>query len=242
MKIAIVPCLSDNYAYFVTCDRTGETVIVDACETAPVLAAARTFTKKPSAIWSTHHHHDHVGGNEEVAHALGITDICGYSSDRGRIPGQTRFLGEESFPFGGMRVRTLHIPGHTLGAIAYVVEDEGGRAVFTGDTLFAAGCGRLFEGTPEMMFESLAKLSALPPDTRVYCGHEYTMSNLRFAKTVEPNNEAIASAELRAKAARAKNEPTIPTTMADELATNPFVRAKSAQELGERRRAKDSFR
>ncbi len=242
MKVQIVPCLSDNYSYFVTCDRTAETVIVDACETAPVLAAAKTFAKKPTAIWSTHHHHDHVGGNEEVARALGIAEISGYATDRGRIPGQTRFLHEESFTFGAMRVHTLHIPGHTLGAIAYVVEDDTGRAVFTGDTLFAAGCGRLFEGTPEMMYASLAKLSVLSPDTRVYCGHEYTVSNLRFAKTVEPNNAAIEAAEGRAKDARGRNAPTVPTTIADELATNPFVRAKSADELGERRRAKDAFR
>jgi hydroxyacylglutathione hydrolase len=238
MKIAIVACLSDNYSYFLTCDRTGDTAIVDACETVPVLAAARTYTKPPSAIWSTHHHHDHVGGNEEVARALGITDICGYATDRGRIPGQTRFLEEEAFAFGAVRVRTLHIPGHTLGAIAYVVEDDSGRAVFTGDTLFAAGCGRLFEGTPEMMYTSIAKLSALPPDTLVYCGHEYTVNNLRFAKSMEPNNTAIDAAMARA----AKIKPTIPTTIADELATNPFVRAKSATELGERRKAKDIFR
>jgi hydroxyacylglutathione hydrolase len=237
MKVRIVPCLSDNYSYFVTCDRTGDTVIVDACSS-EVLPVAKTYSKKPRAIWSTHHHHDHVGGNEEVAAALGITEICAYESDRGRVPGQTRFLGEEAFEFGAIRVRTLHIPGHTLGAIAYVCEDDTGRAVFTGDTLFAAGCGRLFEGTPEMMFTSLAKLSALAPDTLVYCGHEYTVNNLRFAKVVEPSNTAIDAAMERAKS----KVPTIPTTIADELATNPFVRAKTAAELGERRKAKDSFR
>lgn len=237
MKIRIVPCLSDNYSYFLTCDRTGDTVIVDACS-AEVLPVAKTYAKPPKAIWSTHHHHDHVGGNEEVAAALGITDICAYETDRGRVPGQSRFLREESFEFGSMRVRTLHIPGHTLGAIAYVCSDDSGDAVFTGDTLFAAGCGRLFEGTPEMMFTSIAKLSALDPKTLVYCGHEYTVSNLRFAKHVEPNNTAIDAAIERAKA----KTPTIPTSIADELATNPFVRATTWQELGERRKAKDSFR
>ena len=190
------------------------------------------------AIWSTHHHHDHVGGNEEVAAALGISEICGHVSDRGRIPGQTRFLEEESFDFGSLRVRTFHIPGHTLGAIAYAIEDATGRAVFTGDTMFAAGCGRLFEGTPEMMFASLQKLARLAPDTLVYCGHEYTVNNLRFAKTIEPSNAALDKAMARAKS----RTPTVPTTIADELATNPFVRARDAAELGERRKAKDAFR
>lgn len=235
MKIQIVPCLSDNYSYFMTCDKTGDTVIVDACS-AEILPVAKE--KKPRAIWSTHHHHDHVGGNEEVAAAVGITEIVAHESDKGRVPGQTRFLGEESFEFGAIEVKTLHIPGHTLGAIAYVCTDDSGSCVFTGDTLFAAGCGRLFEGTPEMMFTSIAKLSALDPKTLVYCGHEYTVNNLRFAKHVEPNNKDIDVAMERAKA----KTPTIPTTIADELATNPFVRAKTWQELGERRKAKDSFR
>lgn len=234
MKIEIVPCLSDNYSYVVTCDRTGKTAIVDASEATPILAKV----KKADAIWATHHHHDHVGGNEEVAKALGVSEIWGHASDKGRIPGQTRFLEEESLELGAIRVRTFHIPGHTTGAIAYAIEDDSGRAVFTGDTLFAGGCGRLFEGTPEMMFASLQKLARLSPDTQVYCGHEYTVNNLRFAKTVEPGNPAIDEAMARAKS----RMPTIPTAIADELATNPFVRARNATELGERRKAKDNFR
>lgn len=242
MIVRVVPCLSDNYAYLVRCERTGAAAVVDASEAGPVLEAARALDPAPVAIWCTHHHADHVGGNEEVARALGVRDVCGHASDRGRVPGQTRFLDEESFSLGEIRVRTLHVPGHTLGAVAYVVEDDGGRAVFTGDTLFAAGCGRLFEGTPAQMFASLAKLAALPPDTRVYCGHEYTLANLRFARTVEPENASLDAAEGRARAARDRGAPTVPTTIADERATNPFVRARSAEALAARRRAKDAFR
>lgn len=242
MRVRIVPCLSDNYGYLVTCDVTGETAIVDASEAGPVLDAARSLAKKPSAIWSTHHHFDHVGGNEEVASALGIQEIWGHASDKGRIPGQTKFLDEEELTFGQMKVRTFHIPGHTTGAIAYFVDDGKERVVFTGDTLFAYGCGRLFEGTPAMMHVSLSKLAKLPADTKVYCGHEYTLKNIEFALTIEPQNDALVKAMERAKSLREEGKPTVPTTIADELAGNPFVRAKDATELGARRASKDSFR
>jgi len=231
MSITPVPCLSDNYAYLVTCDRTKKTAIVDPSEAAPVLAAC----EKADAIWNTHHHWDHVGGNEELARALGIREICGHASDRGRIAGQTRFLEEgDRLELGDLRVRILHIPGHTTGAIAYVV-DGPEPAVFTGDTLFVAGCGRLFEGTPEMMFASLAKLAALPDDTRVYCGHEYTKKNLAFAAHVEPANEDVA------RAARETKVPSVPSTIAAEKRINPFVRAKTVAELARLRAEKDRF-
>jgi hydroxyacylglutathione hydrolase len=166
------------------------------------------------------------------------------------VPAQTRALEEgDRFKLGSLDVAILHVPGHTLGAIAYVVSDlgdgagaPGSRAVFTGDTMFVAGCGRLFEGSPAQMFDSLRKITALPGDTRVYCGHEYTASNVRFAKTVEPDSAALAALEARAVAARERGEPTIPSTIDEERATNPFVRAKDAAELAARRAAKDAFR
>jgi len=231
--ITPIPCLTDNYAYLVTCEKTGKRAIVDPSEAAPVLAAST----KLDAIWNTHHHWDHVGGNEELVTKLGVREVCGHASDRGRIAAQTRFLEEgDAFELGALRVRILHIPGHTTGAIAYVVEGDGAPAVFTGDTLFIAGCGRLFEGTPEMMFASLAKLAALPDETRVYCGHEYTAANLRFAAHVEPANADVAAAAKNVKV------PSVPSTIAAEKRINPFVRARTVEELASRRSAKDAFR
>jgi hydroxyacylglutathione hydrolase len=233
MTITPIACLSDNYAYLVTCDRTKKTAIVDPSEAAPVLEAVKRAGVKPESIWNTHHHWDHVGGNEELVAALSIGEVCGHASDKGRIAKQTRFLEEgDRFTLGELAVRILHIPGHTTGAIAYVVDD----AVFTGDTLFVAGCGRLFEGTPEMMFASLAKLASLPDETRVYCGHEYTKANLAFAAHVEPDN-----ADVRAAAANV-HVPSVPSTIAAEKRINPFVRASTVAEFAARRAAKDAFR
>jgi len=233
LKVTIVPCLSDNYAYLVEDAATGALVVVDPSEAPPVKQALAG--RVPQAVWCTHHHWDHVGGNEE----LGVKEIVGHASDRGRLPGQTRFVEDgDELRLGESRVRVLHIPGHTLGAIAYAVD---GDAVFTGDTLFVAGCGRLFEGTPAMMHSSLRTLATLAPATRVYCGHEYTQSNLEFAAHGEPDNAAVREAIARAAALRANGKPTVPGTIGDELATNPFVRAASAEELGARREAKNAF-
>lgn len=238
--IVAIPCLRDNYAYLVRCPETGRTAIVDPSEAAPVLAA--TKDTPPQEIWCTHHHHDHVGGNEELAAALKIERVVGHVSDKGRIPKQSVFLADgDSFTLGSLKVRVLHVPGHTTGAIAYVVEGDGAPAVFTGDTLFLAGCGRLFEGTPAMMYESLAKLAALPKETRVFCGHEYTQSNLKFAEHVEPESAAVKEAAEAVRALREAGKPTVPGTIATELATNPFLRAKSVEELGDRRAKKDVF-
>jgi hydroxyacylglutathione hydrolase len=235
MSVTPIPCLTDNYAYLVTCDETKRSAIVDPSEAAPVLAAASGA--RVDAIWNTHHHWDHVGGNEELVKKLGVGEVCGHASDRGRIAGQTRFLEEgDRFELGRLRVRILHIPGHTTGAVAYVVEGDGvAPAVFTGDTLFVAGCGRLFEGTSEMMFASLAKLAALPDETRVYCGHEYTKKNLAFAAHVEPDNADVA------RAARDLRVPSVPSTIAAEKRINPFVRAPTAAALTTLRAAKDRF-
>ncbi len=243
MSITPIACLKDNYAYLVVCEATKAAAIVDPSEAAPVIEAVKHAGVKPSAIWNTHHHWDHVGGNEELVKTLGIADVCGHASDRGRIAAQSRFLEEgDTFTLGKLKVSILHIPGHTTGAIAYVVRGDGDApAVFTGDTLFIAGCGRLFEGTPAMMFESLAKLAALDDKTRVYCGHEYTQSSLKFAKHVEPENTHVTEWARLADALRVEGRPTVPSRIADEKRINPFVRAKDVAELAARRAAKDTF-
>jgi hydroxyacylglutathione hydrolase len=224
MRVVPVPCLSDNYAYLVVRDGAKEAVVIDPSEAGPVVTALEREGLVLTAILNTHHHWDHVGGNADLRERFGASlPVYAHASDISRVPSQTERV-EEGTPFrvAGLEVRPLHVPGHTLGAVSYCMED----AVFTGDTLFVAGCGRLFEGTPEQMLESLAtKLGKLDPDTRVYCGHEYTVSNLRFACSVEPENREAEAKLAKAKAMRDRGEPTVPSTIRDELATNPFLRS-----------------
>jgi hydroxyacylglutathione hydrolase len=252
MRVVPVPCLSDNYAYLVAADGAEEAFVVDPSEAEPVVAALEREHLRLVAIVNTHHHHDHVGGNEALRARYGPLPVYAYESDEGRVPAQTERVAEgRRFHVAGLALDPIHVPGHTTGAVAYVVED----AVFTGDTLFVAGCGRLFEGTPEMMHHSLVdKLARLPPATRIYCGHEYTVANLRFAVHVEPDNHAAVTKLERATAMRARGEPTVPSTVAEELSTNPFLRcgehavaqrfagATPVEVFAAVRRAKDTFR
>ena len=204
LAIHLVPCLSDNYAYLIHDSGSGAVGIVDPSEAAPVDAALAAHKLTLTHILNTHHHFDHTGGNLALKEKWGAK-IVGPKADRDRIPGIDMAVGEgETFSFGRHAARILDIPAHTRGHIAFCFEAD--RAVFTGDTLFAMGCGRLFEGTPRQMWESLSKLAKLPDDTRVYCGHEYTESNGRFALTVEPDNEALKARMKEVTAKRAKGE------------------------------------
>lgn len=261
MRVIPVPCLTDNYAYLLVCDETRKVAVVNPSESGPLVRALAAAVPEHDvvAIACTHHHYDHVGGVVELAAHFHVADVFGASHDRGKIPGQTRFLEDgDAFEIGRIHVRVISVPGHTLGAIAYVARDGSpAEVVFTGDTLFRGGCGRLFEGDPPMLHASLARLSALAPETLVYCGHEYTESNLRFAAHVEPSNEAVARALAAARTVRASGAPTVPGTIFEERATNPFLRTASreirasvglpedaaeAVVLGAVRLAKDTFR
>ena len=240
LSIDLVPCLSDNYAYLLRDPVSGAVGIVDPSEAPPVLAALEKRGWTLTHIFNTHHHFDHTGGNLPLKEATGAT-IIGPKADAHRIPGIDTGVGEgDTVTFGTQTAEVFDIPAHTTGHIALYFAAS--QAVFTGDTLFAMGCGRLFEGTPAQMFAAMRKLEALPGDTRVYCGHEYTESNGRFALHVEPDNADIQAEMVKVRALRAKNEPTIPSTIRLERKTNPFMRAANVDELGARRAAKDSFK
>jgi hydroxyacylglutathione hydrolase len=250
LSIERVPTLGDNYTYVIACDETGEAAIIDAPEFDPVVERVNALGVHVTKVLSTHHHPDHSAANPRLAELYGAP-VYGHVSDQARLPGFTHGLEEgDTVSVGNQVAKILFIPAHTSGHIAYWFEAAG--VAFTGDTLFAGGCGRLFEGTAEMMFTALHdKLGALPDDVQIFCGHEYTESNLVFAETVEPDNEAIKQKLARVREIRAgaagdwhaatPGEMTIPTTMADERATNPFVRAGDATELGRIRTRKDSF-
>ena len=240
IEIARIPVLSDNYVWLVHEPESGETVVIDPSVAEPVLAAAARRGWRITQIWNTHWHPDHTGGNAGIKAATGCT-ITGPAGETAKIPTLDVTVSEgDRTMLGAIEAQVIEVPAHTAGHIAYHLPSEG--AVFVGDTLFAMGCGRLFEGTPEQMFANMRRLGALPGETRVYCAHEYTQSNGRYALVAEPDNAAIASRMREVDAARAAGEATVPTTIALERATNPFMRARDAAELAERRAAKDNFR
>jgi hydroxyacylglutathione hydrolase len=250
LQIERIPTFQDNYTYLVICEATREAAVIDAPEAAPVIRRVELTGAKVTQILSTHHHPDHSLANPELAKEYDVP-VIGHISDSGRLPGFTNGVDEgDSVNVGAQTGRVLFIPSHTTGHVAYVFDEA--KALFSGDMLFAAGCGRLFEGTPEMMYDALCKkLNQLPDDMRVYCGHEYTESNLRFAAHVEPDNEDVKrklewAQRVRANAAAdwheaSLEEMTIPSTIGDEKKTNPFMRVPDAAELARRRTLKDNF-
>ncbi|MBF2054245.1 MAG: hydroxyacylglutathione hydrolase [Candidatus Sericytochromatia bacterium] len=231
MKILPISCLKDNYAYLLICEDSQQVGVVDPSEAEPILAVLAAHHLPLHVVLNTHHHWDHTGGNEGLKARFPALQIWGHASDRGRIAGQTHFLEDgQHVQLGQLQGRVIHNPGHTRGAVSYHFQD----ALFTGDTLFGAGCGRTFEGTAAQMQASLQRLAALPATTRCFFGHEYTRSNLHFAQAVEPGNPAIT-----ARSAQLQGTST-PSTLAEELRSNPFLRcdqpaviaAASAREPG----------
>jgi len=238
LEIVPVPVLRDNYVWLMHDPESGETVAVDPSVAEPVLEAAAARGWTISQVWNTHWHPDHTGGNDAIRAATSCT-ITG-PAEAEKVSKLDRIVaGGDRARIGGYEAELIDIPAHTAGHVCFHLPEA--QAAFTGDTLFAMGCGRLFEGDAAQMFANMQRLAALPPETRVYCGHEYTLANGEFALSVEPDNAALARRVEEVRAQRARGEVTLPTTIALERATNPFMRAGSVEELAARRAAKDAF-
>ncbi len=239
IEVVCVPVLDDNYVWLMHEEVTGETVVIDPAVAGPVLEAATARGWTISQIWNTHWHPDHVGGNAEIKAATGCT-VTGPAAEAAKIDTlDMQVRGNDIAMIGGLRAEVWDVPAHTAGHIAYYLPSAG--VIFVGDTLFAMGCGRLFEGTAAQMFDNMQQFSALDGSTKAYCAHEYTLSNAKFAAAMEPDNADIQARMAQVTAMRERGEPTVPTTIAQERATNPFMRAGSVEELARLRSAKDNF-
>ncbi|XP_072965924.1 hydroxyacylglutathione hydrolase 2, mitochondrial-like [Typha angustifolia] len=254
LQIELVPCLQDNYAYLLHDVDTGTVGVVDPSEALPIINALQRKNQNLTYILNTHHHYDHTGGNMELKARYGAK-VIGSRKDKDRIPGIDIALDDgETWMFAGHQVLVMETPGHTQGHVSY--HFPGCGAVFTGDTLFSLSCGKLFEGNAEQMLASLRKIMSLPEETKIYCGHEYTLSNSKFALSIEPKNEELQEYAAHVGHLRSKKLPTIPTTVKMEKQCNPFLRTSSpeirqtlrisaaasdAQALSVIRQAKDKF-
>ncbi|GAB6067900.1 hydroxyacylglutathione hydrolase [Methylothermus subterraneus] len=254
LEILQVPALSDNYIYLLHEPESGQTAAVDPAAAEPVLSALAARGWRLSWVFNTHPHWDHVGANLALKQATGC-QVVGFGGDSSRIPGIDRLVGEgDALELGASSCKVLEVPGHTRGHIAYWFAEA--NALFCGDTLFALGCGRLFEGTPEQMWNSLCKLRDLPEATRIYCAHEYTLDNARFALSLEPDYPPLLQRARQVEQQRAHNQPTVPSLLGEEKLTNPFLRAddldfqarlkmrgeRAVVVFAEIRRRKDRFR
>ena len=239
LEIVLFPCLSDNYGFLIHNPLSGATAAVDTPDAKEIAAQCEARGWQLTEIWNTHWHPDHTGGNVALKRRYGAQIRAPHREGAGISGVDIVMVGGDCFDFAGYRVEASHTPGHTDDHIIYYIPVA--AAAFVGDTIFALGCGRLFEGTPEQMWESLSKIMALPDETKLYCAHEYTLSNAKFALSVDAENRDLLKAVELAKAKREQGSPTVPTTVAQERVANPFITAGNAEELGRRRSLKDNF-
>ena len=239
MKIQIIPCLQNNYTYLIIDEEKNVACVVDPSEADPIINFLEDNNIKLKFILNTHHHYDHVGGNQKLKEKYGAI-IVGYKGDKERIPEIDILLSDqETWIHENFKAKIIHVPGHTLGHICFYFHEE--QSVFTGDTLFSLGCGRIFEGTYSQMFDSLMKLKELPQDTKVYCGHEYTKKNSDFCITHDSSNKNL-KAKINDINLKLKNGlPTIPSTIKDELECNIFLRSSNIDTFSKLRGLKDNF-
>ena len=239
MKVKIIPCLKDNYSYLIIDDKNNKSCVIDPSEAPPIIEYLEKNNIKLDFILNTHHHYDHVGGNKELKERYGAK-VVGYIYDKKRIPEiditvkNNQIWKEQKF-----EAKVVHIPGHTSGHICFYFFNE--KNIFTGDTLFSLGCGRIFEGTYSQMFTSLNFFKNLPPDTNIYCGHEYTLKNSDFCLKYEPNNQNLKNKIKKIKEKLKQNLPTIPSTIKDEIECNIFLRSKNLENFSKLRDLKDNF-
>ena len=239
MKVEIIKCLKDNYSYVIIDEKYNHACVVDPSEAEPIINFVESKNIKLKFVLNTHHHYDHVGGNNDLKKKYKIK-VIGFKNDKERIPNIDILLeNNEIWKSENFEAKIIHIPGHTSGHICFYFIKE--KIAFTGDTLFSLGCGRIFEGTYEQMYSSLNKLKKLPPSTKIYCGHEYTLQNSLFCSKYDKNNKNLKNKILEIKDKLEKNLPTIPSTLKEELTYNIFLRAKNLKDFSKLRDLKDNF-
>ena len=239
MKVEIIKCLQDNYSYLIINEKNQNACVVDPSEAEPIINLVEKKNINLKFILNTHHHHDHIGGNNDLKKKYGAK-IVGFKNDKNRIPDiDILVVNNQTWSNENFEAKIIHIPGHTSGHICFYFSKD--KIAFTGDTLFSLGCGRIFEGTYEQMFDSLNKLKKLPSDTKIYCGHEYTLKNSMFCLQHEKNNKNLEKKIFEIEDKLKNNMPTVPSTIGEELACNIFLRAKNLEDFSKLRDLKDNF-
>ncbi len=239
MKVKIIPCLNDNYSYLIFNEDTKIACVIDPSEAKPVITAIKKYDLNLRYILNTHHHYDHVGGNKDLKKMFNAK-IIGFKDDEKRIPEIDILVSDnQTWSKDNFEIQVSHIPGHTKGHICFYFPKE--KIIFTGDTLFSLGCGKIFEGTYKQMFDSLNKIKSFPPDTKVYCGHEYTLQNSKFCIKYDPENLKLKNKIIEIKNKIDKGIPTIPSKIQDEIDCNIFLRANDLESFSKLRDLKDNF-